>query len=45
MWNSDDIPKIWKETTVIPILKPFKDNTNVKKNPDLLLLPVVSAKH
>ena len=25
-----DIPKIWKETTVILIPKPFKDNTNTK---------------
>ena len=30
LWNSSDIPKIWKETTVIPIPKPFKDNTNAK---------------
>ena len=30
IWNSGDIPKIWKETTVIPIPKPFKDNTNAK---------------
>ena len=23
LWNSGDIPKIWKETTVIPISEPF----------------------
>ena len=28
LWNSGDIHKIWKETTVIPIPKAFKDNTN-----------------
>ena len=25
LWNSGDIPRIWKETTVIPIPKPFKE--------------------
>ena len=30
LWKSGDIPKIWKETTVIPIPKLFKDNTNAK---------------
>ena len=30
LWNSGDIHKIWKETTVIPIPKHFKDNTNAK---------------
>ena len=30
LWNRGDILKIWKETTVIPIPKPFKDNTNAK---------------
>ena len=30
LWNRGDIPKIWKETTVIPIPKLFKDNTNTK---------------
>ena len=30
LWKRDDIPKIRKETTVIPIPKPFKDNTNAK---------------
>ena len=30
LWNRGDIPRIWKETTVIPIPKTFKDNTNAK---------------
>ena len=30
LWNSGDIPKIWKETTIILISKPLKDNTNAK---------------
>ena len=30
IWNSSDIPKIWKQTTVIVIPKPMKDNTNAK---------------
>ena len=30
MWNSSDIPKMWKQTTVILILKLLKDNTNAK---------------
>ena len=30
IWNSGDIPNIWKQTTVLPIPKPFKDNTNAK---------------
>ena len=30
LWNRGDIPKIWKETTVIPIPKPFKDNAKAK---------------
>ena len=30
LWNSGDMPKKWKETIVIPIPKPFKDNTNAK---------------
>ena len=31
IWNSGNIPEIWKQTTVIPIPKPFKDNTSAKK--------------
>ena len=37
LWNSSDIPKIWKETTFIPIPKPFKDNTNAKNYRPIIL--------
>ena len=31
------MPKIWKETIVIPIQKPFKDNTNAKNHRPITL--------
>ena len=37
LWNSGDIPKIWKETRIIPIPKPFKDNTNAKNYRPIIL--------
>ena len=47
IWNSDDIPKIWKQITVIPIPKPLKDNTIAKnkKTAYSLIITFVPAKH
>ena len=35
--EQSDISKIWEQTTVIPILKPFKDNTNAKNYRPIIL--------
>ena len=45
IWDSGNIPKIWKQTTVIAIRKPMKSNTNLKNYRPITLSICVYKTH